>query len=322
VTHEYAHALRGFAATMTAADAKALSADPAVVYVAQDARAHANYGQYLPASWGLNRIDQRTPQLDDYYMYREFGANANAYVIDSGIRRDHVDFLNRVGYTEDFVRDGNGGNDCDGHGTHVSGTVGGNKSGVAKGVRLHSLRVLGCAGQGQWSWVIAALDWVIANGLRPAVVNISLGGLGYEPVDTAVRRVIASGFTVVVAAGNSNADACLQSPARVTEAITVGATDRNDRRANFSNIGTCVDIFAPGVDIVSVAHTSRAAYATKSGTSMASPHVAGMAARILGRDPSLTPSQVLAELAWTATAGVIPNAGAGSMNLLLWGPGA
>jgi subtilisin family serine protease len=261
--------------------------------------------------WGLDRIDQSSLPLDARFTYDDSaGVGVRAYVVDTGIRADHSEFTGRVlpGFTS--INDGRGTADCNGHGTHVSGTISGTRYGVAKLSAVVPVRVLDCNGSGTWSGVIAGLDWIAAvhpTG-QPAVANLSLGGGANSSVDTAVRSLITKGVSVVVAAGNSNADACLSSPARVLEAVTVAASDSADFRASFSNHGNCVDIFAPGVGIVSATASSPTSTASYSGTSMASPHTAGAVALILARQPTATPTLISSMLINDSTAGVISNA--------------
>jgi subtilisin family serine protease len=218
----------------------------------------------------------------------------------------------------DYVAPHGGGADCNGHGTHVAGTVGGAKYGVAKGVQLVAVRVLNCSGSGTTAQVVAGIDWVTANAIKPAVANMSLGGGVDTTIDSAVTRSINSGVTYAIAAGNSNSNACNASPARVASAITVGATDSSDNRASFSSYGSCVDIFAPGVSITSAWYSSTTATNTISGTSMATPHVAGAAALVLAGTPTATPAQVASTLVADATSGVVGNPGSGSPNKLLF----
>jgi len=269
-----------------------------------------------PATWGLDRIDQRNLPLNNSYTYNFTGAGVHAYIIDTGIRVSHQQFAGRTGNGFTSINDGQGTNDCNGHGTHVSGTVGGTTYGVAKGVTLHPVRVLSCSGSGSNSGVIAGVDWVTNNHASPAVANMSLGGGISSALDTAVNNSINSGVTYAIAAGNSNANACNFSPARVANALTVGSTTNTDARSSFSNFGTCVDIFAPGSSITSSWNTSDTATNTISGTSMATPHVAGVAALYLQQFGG-SPAAVAAGLINAATTGVVGNPGSGSPNRLL-----
>jgi subtilisin family serine protease len=311
------HAVRGFAVRMTAAQAQALAQDPRVAWVEEDAEVRLDTTQ-TGATWGLDRIDQRNLPLDGNYTFNVDGTGVNAYIIDTGIRTTHGEFGGRASGAFTAVSDGNGTNDCNGHGTHVSGTVGGATYGVAKNVRLFAVRVLDCNGSGTTSGVISGVDWVTNNHLSPAVANMSLGGGASTTLDQAVTNSIASGVSYAIAAGNSNVDACTQSPARVANAITVAASDINDARASFSNFGTCVDLFGPGVNITSSWATSDTATNTISGTSMATPHVAGTAALYLQANPSATPAQVASALTTNATSGVISSVGTGTPNRLLY----
>jgi subtilase family protein/Big-like domain-containing protein/peptidase inhibitor I9 len=311
------HAVRGFATRMTAAQAQALAGDPRVAVVEEDAEVHLDTTQ-TGATWGLDRIDQPNRPLDGSYTYNVDGSGVAAYIIDTGIRTTHAQFGGRAAGAFTAVNDGNGTNDCNGHGTHVAGTVGGATYGVAKNVRLFAVRVLDCQGSGTTSGVISGVDWVTANHLSPAVANMSLGGGASTTLDQAVQNSISSGVTYAIAAGNSAADACTQSPARVAPALTVGASDINDVQASFSNFGTCVDLYAPGVSITSAWSTTDTATNTISGTSMATPHVTGAAALFLSANPAATPAQVASGLVGNATSGVLTSLGAGSPNRLLY----
>lgn len=316
VLYTYADVIQGFAAQLSPEMVDALRADPSVTYVEADQVVSIGATQTNPPSWGLDRIDQRNRPLDNSYTYNYTGAGVNAYIIDTGILASHSNFGGRVrsGYTA--INDGQGTNDCQGHGTHVAGTVGSSSYGVAKQVTLYAVRVLGCDGSGTNAGVIAGVDWVAQNHIKPAVANMSLGGGASSAVDTAVRNAIVAGVTVVVAAGNDNQNACNYSPARQPDAITVGSTTNTDARSSFSNIGACLDIFAPGSNIVSTSRTGGTQ--SMSGTSMASPHAAGVAALYLQANPSASPAQVANALINNATVNVVTGAGAGSPNRLLY----
>ena len=313
--------INGFSVSMSESDARKLAADPAVEYVQQDAVVSLDATQLNPPSWGLDRIDQHYLPYDNSYTFPDSaGAGVRAYVIDTGVDLDHPEFVGRISSGIDTVDGDMVAEDCNGHGTHVAGTVGGTQFGVAKKAHIVAVRVLDCNGSGTLAGIIKGVDWVTndaASALRPAVANMSLGG-GYSlPLNQAVETSIDRNITYAVAAGNDYGyDACNVSPASAPSAITVGATDINDNRAGFSNIGPCVDIFAPGVNIASA--WLNGGSNTISGTSMASPHVAGAAALQLGENPGATPAQVAAALGSNATANVVGNPGTGSPNLLLY----
>ncbi|HXT68881.1 MAG TPA: S8 family peptidase [Vicinamibacterales bacterium] len=317
ITNVYAHAINGFSARMSDTQAVALSEDPRVRFVEEDSMMFATATQTNPP-WGLDRIGQRDLPLNQTYSYTSTGSGVNVYIIDTGIRTTHTQFGGRASKVFDSIGDGQNGNDCNGHGTHVSGTVGGSTYGVAKAVRLFAVRVLSCSGSGSNSGVIAGVDWVTANHVSPAVANMSLGGGVSTALDTAVRNSIASGVTYAIAAGNSNINAANASPARVSEAITVGASTSSDARASFSNFGSVVDIFAPGVGILSAWRTSDTATNTISGTSMATPHVAGVAARYLQNNRTASPATVRNAIVNAATLNHLSGLPTGTANRLLF----
>jgi subtilisin family serine protease len=319
IFHTYETVLDGFAAQMTEADARRLSLDPAVQYVERNGIKHTSETQ-PNATWGIDRTDQRDLPLNATYNYRLTGQGVNAVVIDTGVDKNHADFQGRVGPGFNALTTGaaDDASDVHGHGTHVAGTIGSKTWGLAKAVDIIPVRVCNAQGQCTEADIIRAVDWVTANVAHPAVVNMSLGGAVDEntaATEQAIRSSIASGITYVVAAGNDSRDACGFSPARMPEAITVGATSKNDGRAFFSNFGRCLDIFAPGNGITSARRGSGGT--SMSGTSMASPHVAGVVALLLQESPEATPAQMEAKIRSTATPGKVTNPGAGSPNLLL-----
>jgi subtilisin family serine protease len=295
VTFVYRHALRGYAATLTHSALAHVRHDPDVAYVEPDGEAHGTLDHNNPPSWGLDRIDQRYRPLNRRYSYHATGFLHRIYVIDSGIRYTHGDFAGRAIPGYDAVTSGGLAQDCHGHGTHVASTIGGGFYGIARATTLVGVRVLGCGNTGTWSQVIAGVDWVTGDhtGNAGAIANMSISGGVNQAADDAVRRSIADGITYTIAAGNNSGDnACNYSPARVAEAITVGATDINDNRAWFSNDLGCIDLWAPGQDIWAASHVDDLSAALKSGTSMAAPHVVGVAAQYLETNPMARPGDI------------------------------
>ncbi|MDT3321555.1 S8 family peptidase [Shewanella sp. SP1S2-4] len=323
VMRSFGSALNGVLVNASPQQIKALRSDPKVKYIEQDQvmsvtpMMEANADQPSP-TWGIDRIDQRNLPLDSNYHTDYDGSGVTAFVIDTGVLNTHNEFGGRASSGYDFIDNDYDATDCNGHGTHVAGTIGGSTYGVAKNVNVVGVRVLNCSGSGSNSGVIAGINWVKNNASGPAVANMSLGGGASQATDDAVNAAVAAGITFVVAAGNDNSNACNYSPARAADAITVGSTTSNDSRSSFSNYGTCLDIYAPGSSITSSWYTSNSATNTISGTSMASPHVAGVAALYLDENPNLSPAQVTNLLATRATSGKVTDAKTGSPNKLLF----
>ncbi len=330
VGRTYRHALNGaLLVGLSDGAARALAKQPGVKWVEEDGVVtlvnHVTSPQTNPPSWGLDRIDQRALPLDSSYTFNLDGAGVDVYIIDTGIRETHVDFNGRASRDFDSVGDGQNGNDCHGHGTHVAGTAAGDAHGVAKSARIHAVRVLNCSGSGSFAGVIAGVDFVTQQAQNhplapnpPFVANMSLGGGANSSLDTAVDNSVGAGVFYAIAAGNSATDACTTSPARAAQAYTVASSTISDARSSFSNFGTCVEIFAPGSSITSAWATSDTATNTISGTSMASPHVAGVAALVRDEFPAFTVSQVKTEVTARATCGVITSPGSGTPNLLVY----
>jgi subtilisin family serine protease len=311
----YKHALKGFSADLSDEAVAELRADPDVAYVEAD-QVYTIDATQSGATWGIDRIDQRNRPLSGTYTYNTTASNVYAYIIDTGIRTSHTQFGGRASNVYDAF--GGTGNDCNGHGTHVAGTVGGSTYGVAKGVRLRGLRVLNCSGSGSTSGIIAALDWLRVNHTKPAVGNMSLGGGYSSSLNSAVNDLSNAGVFMAVAAGNSNANACNYSPASAANATSVASSTSSDAKSSFSNYGSCVHVYAPGSSITSAWHTSTTATNTISGTSMASPHVAGVAALYKATNTGASSSTVRSWITSNATTGVISGNPSGTPNRLLY----
>ncbi|MFP2924780.1 S8 family serine peptidase [Pyxidicoccus sp. 3LG] len=317
VLRTYQHSIHGFLANMTESEARRLLSDSRVAYVQENGLLHVSATQ-TGATWGIDRIDQRDLPRNSSYTYNVDGTGVHAYVIDTGTRLTHTQFTGRISNGYDFIDNDSDPSDCHGHGTHVAGTVGGTTWGVAKNVTIHAVRVLDCTGYGSDAQVIAGIDWVAANHVKPAVANMSLGDVAIPAIDDATERLIAAGVTTVVSAGNESDNACDYSPARTPNAITVGSTTSSDSRSSFSNYGTCVDIFAPGSSITSASNSGNSSSTSMSGTSMSSPHVAGAAALYLSANPTATPAQVRDALVNNSTPNKVTSPGTGSPNRLLY----
>jgi hypothetical protein len=325
VYQTYFSALQGFAATLRPPVMEALRAHPDVAYIEAEQVLSFSEEQFLSYSgeqydppWGLDRIDQRDRPLDDLFSFSSTGAGVNVYILDTGIRTTHEEFGDRAFNAYSNVIDDHGFNDCNGHGTHVAGIIGGKTYGVAKSANLYNVRVINCDGTALISQVISGIDWVTANHVKPAVANLSLGGERSDSLDQAVKNSIAAGVVYTIASGNDGENACQMSPARVPAALTVGAVDGNDRVPSFSNVGSCLDLFAPGTDIISAWSSSDGAMMMQSGTSMAAPFVAGVAAAYLEDFPDASPAGVAEAILEVATQDRISLTDDGSPNRLLY----
>jgi subtilisin family serine protease len=313
--HLYQATMNGFAVTLNAGQLNALRNNPNVEYVEEDQVYDLSVTQ-TGATWGLDRIDQTSNTLNGTYIYNTTATNVTAYVIDTGIRPTHSQFGSRAASVYNAV--GGSNDDCNGHGTHVAGTIGGTTHGVAKGVRLRGVKVLNCAGSGSTTGIIAGIDWVRLNATKPAVANLSLGGGYSASLNTAVNNLANSGVFVAVASGNSNANACNYSPASAANVTSVNASTNTGAKASFSNFGSCTHLYAPGQNITSAWYTSNTATSTISGTSMASPHVAGVGALYLAGNPSASNATVRSWIINNATANVISGNPSGTPNRLLF----
>ncbi|MEU4389725.1 S8 family peptidase [Kribbella sp. NPDC023855] len=315
VRKQFSASIKGFSASMSPEQAQKMAGDPRVAFVQQNQKFTANQDN---PPWGLDRSDQRDLPLDKKFEPTAPADNVNVYVIDTGIYAAHKDFGDRAAVGTDTIGDGQNGVDCMGHGSHVAGTIAGTTFGLAKGAKIFGVRVLDCNGSGSTESVVAGIEWVTANAKKPAVANMSLGGGADAALDAAVKKSVDAGITYAVAAGNDSSDACNGSPAKEPSAITVGATDDKDAKASFSNWGKCVDLFAPGVDVESAGITSPDSTAKMSGTSMATPHVAGAIALYLSANPEAKPADVATALLGASTPDKVGEPGTGSPNKLLF----
>jgi subtilisin family serine protease len=319
IGRQFEHVFKGALVSLTDKQRAAWAKRPSVASITEDLEVTATETQVAPGSWGLDRIDQAGLPLSSTYSYATAGAGVKIYVVDTGIRSTHTEFSGRVNAGFSSIADANGSEDCNGHGTHVSSIAAGTRYGVAKAATITPVRVLACDGSGSISGVIAGLDWIASQYVAgtPAVVNMSLGGGANSSLDTAVNSLVNRGITVVVAAGNSKSDACTSSPARVAGAITVAASTNTDSFASYSNFGSCVDLIAPGSAITAAWLTGDSDTATLSGTSMASPHVAGVAALLLasgGQQPNI----VQLALTDASSKEVVTSVPTGTANWLLY----
>ncbi|HSW20973.1 MAG TPA: S8 family peptidase [Ramlibacter sp.] len=318
--HVYTHVLKGFSVTLpnqsASAFLSAMQRHPLVDYIEQDEPVRLETTE-LTNSWNLDRIDTRGA-TDGYYTYDTTGAGVRIYVVDTGLRSTHTQFTGRVLPGKDLVGDGRGTEDCHGHGTMVSSVAAGTKFGVAKGALLVPVRVFGCTGVGASSTTIAGLDWIAANAVRPAVVNMSLSNGGNRSTDAAVASLAAQGIVTAAAAGNQGSDACLRSPAREPTALTVGSIQWGDAQASDSNSGTCLDLYAPGVNIWAAYYLSDWDYTIVSGTSLATPHATGAVAQLLETNPTMSAANVISNIRSRATPGTVTLAGPDSPLLVLY----